>query len=242
MKRLSILLLIGLLLVGCAGLDNFDSDKAESSEKSEKTKDDDKKDSKKDKKEKSEDVNQWLQDTAYENVEGLIELASDESYILLMNGNESILDMISEWSDADIDTDEDVVIVKMDYEDIMSMPGLPEDVDELSDEGMDMMQKRMGASIGSIINGRMGSSVLAASSIVQYGKSYVALSEIDNQTWMIPSDKEGLAYCVSFTNSGDGVISVGAYFLYYGDDTTIKKAVRSAAIPCDIDTMEIDWE
>lgn len=242
MKRICLLLLMGLMLIGCENLSRGDDYEDSSNISADDKKVDKKKKEKEDEKAK-EDAEKWLAEIASENIDKLTELANDETYFKLIYGDDKIGEIISEWGEADIDKDSEVVVAKVNISSMVLAASLSgeEDFDDLSEVGQEWLESRAGASIGNVINAKSGSSTVAASAMVQYGKSYITPYEIDNQIWFVPSDEEGLAYCVSFSNSGEGVISVGVTYVYYGEEQSLKKAVNGSGM-ASAKTIDVDWE
>lgn len=190
-----------------------------------------------------EDAEEWMKEKALDAIEKLTILAEDEDYIKITSASEEILDTISEWSEASIDEDSEILVVDTNNDSVsalMSMMG--EDDFELSDVAKEVMKSRVGGSIPSIINGRMGATYLAASSVVFYGKGYVTDVEFDNQLWIIPTDEEGLAYAINFQRSEEGIASVQANYIVFEPENTLKKSIKPMLMTFDVDIKEIDWE
>lgn len=255
MKRKSITYLMAILLLalllGACGI-NTDSDEdvsieesgetsKKASNKNSKKDDDDKKDNKSSNKKSDISSEEWLKELAIENIESLKALAGDESYIECLGGSEEINNLVKAWSKADIDEDKKVVIAYIEKSSVLSFIKLAGGDLELSETAEEYLVNNTGRTVSNIITARMGTTTLAASSIANYTKSYIAECEIENQVWMIPTDVDGVAYCVNFINSGDGVITVAVNFITYEPDKSIKKSVKPTLGPFDLEETEIEW-
>ena len=85
--------------------------------------------------------------------------------------------------------------------------------DEMPEAVKTYLSGRVGDSIGNMLNARMGGiSVVAASSIARYTKTFVPEETVENQVWLLPCNEE-TAVCISFTNTGNGVLMVSAGYV-----------------------------
>lgn len=193
----------------------------------------------------SEDTNveEWMKSKALENIEKINVLSNDENYIEYTTASSELMDIIAEWSDASIDKDSPILVVDTELDSINSFLALNGITDaKLSDVAEEMLKSRMGSSIPSMINGQMGANYLAASSVLFYGKGYVTDLKFNSQLWVVPTDKEGLAYAVNFQRSDEGIASVSVSYLCYKNESTLKKSLKPMLMSFDVEEYDINWD
>lgn len=169
---------------------------------------------------------EWLKEISLIAVDNLSELTNDDTYIAAFINSDEITDLIGEWKSAEVSTDEIYVthISENSTETFLQSSG-GIDYKNLSPVAKKSIYNKMGQSVPTYITNRYGVNYMAAVSVLNHSVSYATEYDIDNQIWFIPTDKDGLAVCVSFGNSGEGIISVSSTYLYYGEEESLKNAL-----------------
>lgn len=166
---------------------------------------------------------EWLVEVSHTATDSLLELTNDDIYIKAYTNSQEITDLVKGWQGAEINTNEIYVtyISENDAETFLKFSG---DIDygNLSSVAKKSIYNKMGQTIPNYIAGCQGVNYIAAVSILNCSVSYAVEYDIDNQVWFMPTDKDGLAVCVSFNNSGEDVVSVSSSYLYYGDEENLK--------------------
>jgi hypothetical protein len=188
------------------------------------------------------DEERYLKDITIEVVESLSELASNEEYIALMTAPEELAATIDEWKTATIDESKPIVIIPAENKDMESyLEIIASEQTVLSDllkSEKEYILTKIGNTFGTMINGRAGVKVLAASSVLSYSRTYVPRGEIDNQIWFIPTNQD-VSFYVSFMNTGDGAITVNA--TYVVTKNGIKDTIESYLGRDRLKVVELSW-
>lgn len=160
----------------------------------------------------------WMKAAARSAVDGLRSCAQDETLINIYSTAAEINNIILEWSELDVDTSKDIVRIRHDeaaIEDYFEKQLESDEtavLSELGDAARKYLELSYSQSFINTINAGSGVTQLAASAIIRYTKSYVVGESVVNQTWLLECDDE-LAIGVSFTNTGDNVITVSAAYV-----------------------------
>lgn len=231
-KRLMFMLLSTMLLAGCAlpKITDLDAKMIDEEEVKGSKKDKDKL-----------DADEWMTEQAVNATECLAKMASDEVYVKLYINNSDIEELVADWSEASIDEDQSVVILRADEDTVEDFLKVNGETDGLSDFTKEYLVNQIVLTIPNVLNGSFGTDTLAASSVANYSNSYYVDFDIDNQLWLIPTDEDGLAYGVCFTNAGDDVCCVSARYVVYDSEKGLKKTAKTRSIGFDIEEVEIDY-
>lgn len=160
-----------------------------------------------------------LKKMAIETTDSLSELINCDTYIKALSSSEEIMKVIEGWKSLKIDKAEPIYVISLDIKEaesyLKSASNEDFSISEMPETLQEYMLSRVGDSISNIVNGRSGgASVLAASSVARFAKTFVPKENVDNQVWMIPCNDE-IAVCVSFSNTGNGVLTVTASYTVF---------------------------
>lgn len=177
-----------------------------------------------DKSDNSSDIS--LEQCAKEGTDGIIAFAQNEDLISIIIPDDKVIDRITTWGNAKPNlSDRKEMIISDKAIDMMIKNGMDEDKN--TPELKNYMKNRMCSGIVNMINSKMGADTLAATGVANYSKSYIMNEEMDDQLWIIPSDVEGVAYAVVFTNTGDNVITVITNYIIYNEDESLDDIVNT---------------
>lgn len=160
-----------------------------------------------------------LKKIAIETTDSLSELVNCDTYIKALSSSEDIMKVIEGWKSLKIDKAEPIYVISLDIKEaeryLKSASNEDFSISEMPETLQEYMLSRVGDSISNIVNGRSGgASVLAASSVARFYKTFVPKGNVENQVWMIPCNDE-VAVCVSFSNTGNGVLTVTAAYTVF---------------------------
>lgn len=161
----------------------------------------------------------YLKKAAENAIDELNDLASG-NYVEMMSASDEVNSVVKKWGKTEIDKSEQIIVISIgDKQAQKLLDALSEDNDEFddfSDEDKKYIVNRMLSSLPNIINSRYGVNILAAASTVGYSRTYVPAEAIENQIWFIKSDGD-VDYVITFTNTGDGAITLNAQYVYNKD-------------------------
>lgn len=167
-----------------------------------------------------------LQKIAAELINDLHELANDEAYLEATASSISYYKpYFASIAEADLTDMKSIVSVKIPGTGLlmlitgsakMSRPG--------REKALQSIYR-----FGTIINARYGSDALAASAILTFSRTYLAPEFFSNCCWLV--DCGDAIVCVSFIETGDGIITATAEPLFLSEGKTmddLKKEIRSS--------------
>lgn len=150
--------------------------------------------------------NKYLQEKTVEMTEFLTDLASDENYIRAINNNEFFLECCDDWSRADIDKSEDIVILEGDQLELILNLTYSNKLDHFSDVVQDNLSSMFCLGAPNMLNATNGVDILSATTTMKYSRTYVPDGDVDNQVWLIQTNRDDVFFCLVFVNTGDDVI------------------------------------
>lgn len=179
----------------------------------------------------------YLQPKAEEMVTFLTEMSSDERFIRAM-GNKELNTYCDDWSRANIDKNKEIIVLDGDQLEMIVQYSMGEDLENFKEEYKDYISARFCSGAMSILNASNGASILTASSIIQYTRTYVPDHEIDNQVWLVPTTRDDVYFGVSFISSGDEAIIASVCYIIApnGVDDLIEKAFGTK-----VKFDEVEW-
>lgn len=162
---------------------------------------------------------EWLLNISQSVTANLLELTYDDIFLEAFIASQDVSDIIKDWRGAKLDTNEiyTVQISEKNMKPLLNSLDIY-DYDNLSDAGKILMRSQIGKTIPTIITGSKGADYLAAVSVLNYSFSYASEFDVDNQVWFIPTDKGGLSVYISFSNFGEGTVTVNSSYIYHGDE------------------------
>lgn len=163
-----------------------------------------------------------LRAIAAEMIDALSDLVSCDSYVNAMAGSTEISKVVEEWKTAKVDKSLPFYVYTIDSKALESYIGYSSEgeleLTDMPDNIKAYINSKYAASLISIINSSAGGvSVLAASSVVNYSKTFVPEESLADQMWMIPCN-DLVAVCISFTNTGNGVLTATASYAAYSEE------------------------
>ncbi len=166
---------------------------------------------------------EWLTEVSNTAIDNLSELTYDDNYIKAYINSQEIVDIVKEWQGEEVKKDE-VYVIRISEDDTKSFMEFSGEFDynSFSDTAKNLLCTKIVNAVPNYIAGREGTNYVVIGSILNYSVSYAVDYDIDNQIWFMPTDKDGLAVCVSFSNSGENVVSVSSSYLYYGEEESLK--------------------
>ena len=189
--------------------------------------------------EKAFDEEAFLKEITIEVTEALSELISCDAYLDVMSSAQELNQVIEGWRALKIDQSQPICVIPLNLSDteayLKSMAGQDLSLDGMPETVKEYLFGKVGGSIGNLLNARLGgASVLAAASIASFAKTYVPEKAVENQVWLVPASDTG-SVCVSFTNTGNGVLTVTATYavlnqemrdLLFGEDRFRTEEIR----------------
>lgn len=154
----------------------------------------------------------FMKMAAEETINAMLELSKDEVYISTMTSSDDMLEIASGWGQVTIDRAQDIQVILLPEE---TLQQFLEDMDvsgELSETAKDYLMTTFGANATNIVNARAGANTMATASLLRYSRSYAVDFEIENQIWFIATNDEGVGISVSFSRTGEGVITVNSSY------------------------------
>ncbi|MGN0423893.1 MAG: hypothetical protein ACI4FY_01125 [Acetatifactor sp.] len=162
------------------------------------------------------DEEAFLKETTVEVTDALAELISCDAYLDVMSAAQELNQVIEGWRGLKIDQSQPIHVIPLNLSDtetyLKSLAGEDLPLDQMPQTVKEYLLGRMGESFGNVVNSRLGgASVLAASSVARYSKTYVPKGAVENQVWLVPAS-DTVSLCLSFTNTGNGVLTVTATY------------------------------
>lgn len=163
------------------------------------------------------DEEAFLKETTIEVTDALAELISCDAYLAVMSSAQELQEVLEGWKGLKIDQSQPIHVIPLDLSDtetyLKSIAGEDLPLDQMPQTVREYLLGRMGESVGNVVNSRLGgASVLAASSVARYSKTYVPKGAVENQVWIVPAS-DTVSLCLSFTNTGNGVLTVTATYV-----------------------------
>ena len=166
---------------------------------------------------------QWFSQTTEEMINGIASLAGDEAYLDAMGATDELKEILEDFSGLKPKDTEEWVCVRIEGEDVLALIAQESDVEECSELAREYLYTRAGAGLANVFNGMFGGArVLAAASLDTYSRTYVPHGEVQNMVILIPCEEEK-GICISYSNTGDGALTVSASFVIFPDEEMLTK-------------------
>lgn len=151
------------------------------------------------------------------------ELAESEEYLTLMTSSEAISSITAQIGAQDYSIPENVYIIELPVEAIFqSISDFSDDL-KISESVMQKLKSRVnGVVFANMINATYGSEIIAATSMMAWGKSYIQPEGWTESNMLILEYPGDFSSIVSFVESGDGVISGSSVFVKNGEYNIIE--------------------
>lgn len=149
-------------------------------------------------------------------------LAQNSEYIAFMSPTDAWKDTIRHIGEKDYQIPEKAYIIGMPEDLLLNALRASMSDREISEEIIGILGRKINAStFANIINASQGAELLAATSLLLWGKSYVQPDGWTENRLLVLEYAGDFSSLISFTKSGDGVISASAVFVTNGDGYAI---------------------
>lgn len=146
------------------------------------------------------------------------ELAQTKEYVALMSPSESLGKIIEEAAAMDYGAPQNAYVVKLTDEDLLGAISAFAGEADVPDHVLEILKYKINASVfANLINATYGSEMVAATSVLTWGKSYIEPEGWSDNMMLLLEYPGGFSSMVSFVQSGDGVISASSVFVKNGE-------------------------
>lgn len=173
----------------------------------------------------------WMIERAHTLTGQMAELARSEAYAKMMTSSPELGDVIAHFAAGEYFRPERVVLIDYPAERVIQLAVSQTDLQPSETVKGLLARKMAGATLGNVLNGREGASVLAATSLLSYGESYVQPQGWPGNTVALLEYPGGYASMVSFSQSGEGVISATAVFVETGETDPMTALTELEGLP-----------
>lgn len=157
-------------------------------------------------------------------------ITRNSEYISLYSSDSNILNTIEQMASGNYQAPQGAYII--DISNMSSLINTLTQLDEsdisISAETLDLFSNKINAGIfANLINSQYGTSVIASSSITTWQKSYVMPDSWDGNKLIVLIYDGSFSSMISFTESGEGVISAySIFFKYTEQDNQLKEILN----------------
>lgn len=181
-----------------------------------------------------------LADHGMDVVELLEEALNSEEYVKIYSATEQIGRVIEEAAEGDFSEPEAVYSITIDEDDLLDLADA-DDLEDMSEELQRVIKGKTAGALCNIINARAGAEILAASSIISMGKTFVFEDEIENQIYLYTFE-DAKPIMVSFVVGEDGAVSAtGTLILLENFECGSEDEVEDSLRFCDVDVKEVKY-
>lgn len=146
------------------------------------------------------------------------ELAESKDYLAIMMASDETSNVIEDIANQDYSIPKNVYISKLSDEMLHNTISNFSDTINITDNIMDKLRYKVNsATYGNIINANYGVDILSSAIMISWEKSYLEPSEWSDNILLFFEYDGGFSSIVSFTKSGDGVISGSSVFVKNGE-------------------------
>lgn len=145
-------------------------------------------------------------------------LAETKEYVAIMGASGNIGELIDKAAAGEYAAPENVYVVKLTDEGLMKAAGALTGEADISANVLDILKYKLNAGVfANLINATYGAEMVAATSVLTWGKSYIQPEGWTQNTILVLEYPGEFSSMVSFTQSGEGVISATSVFLKNGE-------------------------
>ena len=155
----------------------------------------------------------------------MTEMSENEQYLDALSGSQELKNQVLHIGTKTPEAPEIVYEVKVDEDAVLQMLNLS-DLEGFSEDLQNNLRSRIYSMIASQINATEGVTALAASSACTASKAFLNDQMSDN-TLFLYLYEDGAPVLVSFTTSGDGIVSVTGSFLFKDTSDLSKETVTA---------------
>ena len=162
-------------------------------------------------------------------------LAQTKEYVALMSASGNLEEIIGKAATGDYTTPQNAYVVKLTAEGLLRAIKAVAGETEIPANVLDILKYKINAStFANVINAGYGSEMLAATSLLTWGKSYVQPEGWAENAILLLEYPGEFSSMVSFTQSGEGVISASSVLVKNGEKdmrTMLTEYLGGADIP-----------
>lgn len=179
---------------------------------------------------KNDDSSDKLQpeNAAKKMAEDLTTLTNDNIFLELFGMPSEINDLLKDFQGANADTDT-IYSLELKYDELANIVNA--DSASLNDLSAPAKAKIM-ENIARTFTIQMSEyethkNIIAALSVLNYSATFSGLTDVSDQIWFMPTDKEGISICVSFIETSENVTTANASYFCYNNDYDLENSINS---------------
>lgn len=167
---------------------------------------------------KPQDLNAFFMKEAVALTVEMDKLAETKEYVALMGASGNIGELIDKAAAGDYTAPENVYVVKLTDEGLKQAIGAAAGETAVPENVLEILKYKVNAVMfANLINATDGAEMVAATSVLTWGKSYIQPEGWGENTILVLAYPGEFSSMVSFTQSGEGVISATSVFLKNGE-------------------------
>ena len=145
-------------------------------------------------------------------------LAETKEYVALMAASGNLGEIIDKAAAGDYTAPQNAYVVKLTVEGLLRAISAVGGEAKIPANVLDILKYKMNAAVfANLINATYGSEMVAATSVLTWGKSYIQPEGWVDNTLLLLEYPGEFSSMVSFTQSGEGVISASSVLVKNGD-------------------------
>ncbi len=145
-------------------------------------------------------------------------LAETKEYVALMSSAGTLGEVIDKAAAGDYTAPENAYVVKLTDEGLKKAIGAAAGETAVPENVLEILKYKVNAAMfANLINAAYGSEMVAATSVLTWGKSYIQPEGWADNTILVLEYPGEFSSMVSFTQSGEGVISATSVFMKNGE-------------------------
>jgi hypothetical protein len=165
-----------------------------------------------------QDLNRFLAKEAVALTGEMDKLAETKEYVALMAASGNIGELIDKAAAGNYTAPENAYVVKLTEEGLKQAIGAFAGEADVPESVLDILKYKINVAVfANLINATYGSEMVAATSLLTWGKSYIQPEGWADNTILVLEYPGEFSSMVSFTQSGEGVISATSVFLKNGE-------------------------
>ncbi len=145
-------------------------------------------------------------------------LAETKEYVALMSSSESLEEIINKAAAGDYGAPQNAYVVQLTDDGLLRAISAFAGEANIPDPVLEILKYKINASVfANLINATYGSEMVAATSVLTWGKSYIEPEGWSDNMMLLLEYPGEFSSMVSFVQSGDGVISASSVFVKNGE-------------------------
>ncbi len=167
---------------------------------------------------KPQELNGFLMKEAVALTIEMDKLAETKEYVALMSSAGKLGEVIDKAAAGDYTAPDNAYVVKLTDEGLKRAIGMIAGETAVPENVLEILKYKVNAAMfANIINAAYGAEMVAATSVLTWGKSYIQPEGWAENTILVLEYPGEFSSMVSFTQSGEGVISAASVFLKNGE-------------------------